>query len=262
MATYASYKKIDGASIPDNTITPSALNPTGLDTWCVKWIHGDPGSVSSGCCCLWTVPTNVRRVTFELWGSGGNGSGACSCNRCHVYAGAQGGYYNTKTIDVQSGWTYTVCAGGVYPCCSFGCTSCAGCSSFANGCNLSNFCAIGGEYGFSENSWSLACYSTNGRCCMSPGSMGGDFGMGNHQSIYWRPKGWACHCHGKYSIPSAAPFIGTNVMQVNNFCWMRCGCWTVPYGHGGQNGMTNLCGSSCCGQGGTGGPGLVKITFV
>jgi hypothetical protein len=51
-------------------------------------------------------------------------------------------------------------------------------------------------------------------------------------------------------------------MQVNNFCWMRCGCWTVPYGHGGQNGMTNYCGSSCCGQGGTGGPGLVKITFV
>jgi hypothetical protein len=167
-----------------------------------------------------------------------------------------------KTIDVCPGWTYTICAGGVYPCCSFETTACAGCASFVNGCNLSNFCAIGGEYGFAENNWSLACYSTNGRCCMSPGAMGGDFGMGNHQSIYWRPKGWACHCHGKYSIPSAAPFIGTNVMQVNNFCWMRCGCWTVPYGHGGQNGMTNYCGSSCCGQGGTGGPGLVKITFV
>ena len=163
MATYASYKKIDGASIPDNTITPSALNPTGLDTWCVKWIHGAPASVSSGCCCLWTVPTNVRRVTFELWGSGGNGSGACSCSRCHIYAGAQGGYYNTKTIDVQSGWTYTICAGGVYPCCSFECTACAGCSSFVNGCNLSNFCAIGGQYGFAENSWSLACYSTQER---------------------------------------------------------------------------------------------------
>jgi hypothetical protein len=26
--------------------------------------------------------------------------------------------------------------------------------------------------------------------------------------------------------------------------------------------MTNVCGSSCCGQGGMGGPGLVKISYV
>jgi hypothetical protein len=51
------------------------------------------------------------------------------------------------------------------------------------------------------------------------------------------------------------------VFQQNNFCWMRCGCWTVPYGHGAQNAMTNYC-DRCCGQGGTGGPGLVKITYV
>jgi hypothetical protein len=45
-------------------------------------------------------------------------------------------------------------------------------------------------------------------------------------------------------------------------CWIRCGCWRVPYGSGGAGAMTTLCGSSCCGQGGTGGPGLVKITYV
>ena len=43
--------------------------------------------------------------------------------------------------------------------------------------------------------------------------------------------------------------------------WMRCGCWTVPYGHGGQGANSNYCGR-CCGQGGQGGSGLVKITYV
>ena len=262
MASYSSYKKVLGSQINNNTIPPAALNAVGLDTWDVKWIYGNAWECSSGCCCLWTVPTNVRKVTFELWGAGGNGSGACSCGQCQQYAGAQGGYYNTKTIDVCPGWTYTICAGGVYPCYSRESSACNGCSSYVNGCNLSNFCAIGGQYGYSTNSWSLSCFSDNGACCACPGSWGGDFAMGNHQSVYWKPKGFYCHCHGKYSIPSSAPFIGTNVMQVNNFCWMRCGCWTVPYGHGGQNAMTNYCGSSCCGQGGTGGPGLVKITYV
>jgi hypothetical protein len=262
MASYASYKKIDGSFFEDEVIPADALNPSGLDTWCVKWIYGSPVNCTQGCCCLWTVPTGVKRVTFELWGSGGNGTGACSCSRCHVYIGAQGGYYNTKTIGVEEGWTYTICAGGVYPCNSRECTGCSGCSSYVNGCNLSNFCAIGGNTGIACNSWSLGCFSDNGRCCMSPGTWGGDFGMGNHQQQFWRPKGWACHCHGNYSIPSAAPFIGTNVMQTANFCWIRCGCWTVPFGHGGQNAMSDQCGSSCCGQGGTGGPGLVKITYV
>ena len=261
MASYASYKKIDGSSIGNNIIPVTAVNAVGLDTWTVKWFYGSPNTCSTGCCCLWTVPSNVRKATFELWGSGGNGSGACSCSRCHIYAGAQGGYYNTKTIDVCPTWTYTICAGGVYPCLSNECSGCQGCSSYVTGCNLTNFCALGGASGFAENSWSLSCFSTEGACCACPGSWGGDFAMGNHQSIYWKPKGFFCHCHGSYSIPSSAPFIGTNVMQAANFCWVRCGCWTVPYGHGGQNAMTLYCGSSCCGQGGTGGPGLVKVTF-
>jgi hypothetical protein len=261
MATYASYKKIDGNSILTNAVPTAALNSTGLDTWTVKWIYGTASACTSGCCCLWTVPTNVRRATFEIWGAGGNGAGACSCGRCQVWYGAQGGYYNSKTINVCPTWTYTICAGGVYPCYSTECTGCKGCDSFVTGCNLTNFCAIGGQSGIGVGGWDATTFSCF-PCCLSPGDNGGDFGMGNHAGGQWRPKGVFCHCHGKYSIPSAAPFIGTNVMQVNNFCWMRCGCWTVPYGHGGQNGMTNYCGSSCCGQGGTGGSGLVKITYV
>ena len=50
-------------------------------------------------------------------------------------------------------------------------------------------------------------------------------------------------------------------LLLSSECSIRCGCWTVPYGHGGQNAMTTCCGSGVCGQGGTGGGGLVKITY-
>jgi hypothetical protein len=55
--------------------------------------------------------------------------------------------------------------------------------------------------------------------------------------------------------------IGTTSHQSIRECWIRCGCWIVPYGHGGQNALTTYCGSGHCGQGGTGGGGLVKITY-
>ena len=77
---------------------------------------------------------------------------------------------------------------------------------------------------------------------------------------YSTNRGW-CHCYVQMTNPTAAPFIGTTVIQSIRECWIRCGCWIVPYGNGGQNAMTTYCGSSCCGQGGTGGGGLVKITY-
>jgi hypothetical protein len=35
----------------------------------------------------------------------------------------------------------------------------------------------------------------------------------------------------------------------------------VPYTGGGQSAMNTFCGR-CCGQGGTGGAGLVRITYI
>ena len=43
----------------------------------------------------------MTRITWEIWGAGGNGHGACSCNRCQNWHGAGGGYYNTKTISTN-----------------------------------------------------------------------------------------------------------------------------------------------------------------
>jgi hypothetical protein len=95
---------------------------------------------------------------------------------------------------------------------------------------------------------------------MAPGAWGGDFGMGNHRGAMFIHAS-QCHCQCKGATPTPAPFIGTQVQQNIHECWIRCGCWTVPYGHGGQGAMTNYCGGQC-GQGGTGGPGLVKISFL
>ena len=97
---------------------------------------------------------------------------------------------------------------------------------------------------------------------MQPGAHGGEFGMGNHGGNSYRPDGFNCHCFYNEGLPTGAPFIGTlGVSYGQRQCWMRCGCWTVPYGHGGQGANSNYCGR-CCGQGGQGGSGLVKITYV
>ena len=260
MASYGSYKKIVSGQIIDGTIPNSALEPTAGLKYFVKHVYGTPAVCSAGCCCLWTVPTGVKRVTFELWGAGGNGNGHCSCNRCHHYQGAGGGFYSSKTITVPAGWTDTVCAAGVYRCCSRECVGCKGCSSYVNGCNLSGFCANGGSCGRANTSWDTACYSYF-ECCAEPTSNNADFQMGNHIG-HWGGSVF-CHCNYQWTCTTNAPFLaggsGSASALVN--CWNRCGCWHVPYGVGGQSAMTTYC-ERCCGQGGMGGGGLVKITYV
>jgi hypothetical protein len=126
---------------------------------------------------------------------------------------------------------------------------------------LSNFCAIGGGPGRANTSWSDACHS-DWECCLQPGNNGGDFGMGNHRGA-WGGSVF-CHCNYHWTCTTNAPFLaggsGSTSFLIN--CWVRCGCWHVPYGTGGQGGMTTYCGSGNCGQGGQGGGGLVKITYV
>jgi hypothetical protein len=266
MASYASYKKVDGSSIEANSITSTKLDPDARKTFGVKWVYGTPNSCSPGCCCLWTVPTGVNSVFFEIWGSGGSGSGACSTSRCHHYRGAGGGAYNSRVVPVQEGWTYTICAAGNGPCCRIECSGCQGCTSYVTGCNLSNFCAIGGSPACANTDWTTACHSVWDCCLQANGTNGGDFGYMNHAGAFGAVQWWFavgfCHCHRQHTRSTSAPLIGTEVQMSINYCWMRCACWTVPYGHGGQSAMTSYCGGSgCCGQGNMGGPGLVRITY-
>ena len=260
MATYSSYKKIATEEIINGSIPDGAFAYDAGKNFGVQWIFGSPGACASGSCCLWSVPNNISRLTFELWGAGGNGHCACSCDRCHHYQAAGGGAYNTKTISSVPGCQYTVCAGGVYPCYSRECEACNGCTTYVTGYNLLNFCACGGVTGRANTAWTTQCYGYN-EFCTAPGANNGDF------SIAPMVPGWSdanlfCHCHDQETFSGTAPFIGTQVIQQLRECWIRCGCWTVPYGNGGQGAMSTYCGTSCCGQGGTGGSGLVKITYI
>jgi hypothetical protein len=264
MASYSSYRKINGASLDPAAVGRAELQPGARRQFGVQWFFGQPCACSTGCCCLWTVPAHVTKLRWEMWGAGGSGHGACSCNRCHHYKGAGGGQYNTVTINTTPGTQYTVCAAGAGVCCRFECVGCNGCTSYVTGSGLSNFCAIGGTPGCANTDWTTRCTSA-WECCLQAGANGGDFGTQAHASAFGGVEWWFtvgfCHCHRQTSQPTSAPLIGTSVQEASNFCWMRCGCWTVPYGHGGHGAHSSYCGSGCCGQGGMGGAGLVKVTF-
>ena len=182
MANYRSYRQVRSDQIASGSLNSAKLASGVAPRYCVKHIFGHPCYCTPGCCCYWQVPTGVEKVTFEIWGAGGNGNGSCSCNRCHHYQGAAGGTYNTKTVSTTGGCYYTVCAAGVYRCCSRECNGCIGCASYVNGYGLSNFCAQGGARGCANTDWSRACTSRN-FCCVSPGTWGGDFAMAPHQDL-------------------------------------------------------------------------------
>ena len=82
MAQYSSYKKVTTEQIGDGFVTDNMIVPGARKNYGIKWVYGSPNSLSSGCCCLWTVPSGVNKIFFEIWGSGGNGHGSCSWNRC------------------------------------------------------------------------------------------------------------------------------------------------------------------------------------
>lgn len=261
MATYSSYKQIDPVEIQNGTLTDTQFATDALKTYGVKWVFGSPGDCTGGCCCLWTVPSYVTNVTFELWSAGGNGAGACSYNRCQHFQGAGGGNYSSKTISTAPGCQYTVCAGGVYPCKSVECVSCFGCSSYVNGYNLSNYCVCGGAAACSNSDWNTYCFA-EWTYCLSRNHNGADMTLEPMRPAFSGANVF-CHCHNQEHIPQSAPLIGTYVYNQIRECWMRCGCWTSPYGHGGSSAMSTYCGSDgCCGQGATGGSGLVKITYI
>jgi len=268
MASYRSYKKVTGAQIVDGAVDANNLAAGVRDNYCVKWTWGNPCRCSAGCCCLWTVPSQVRNLNFELWGAGGNGAGACSCNRCQHFGPPGGGAYTSKSIQTTSGCTYRMCAAGVYRCLSRECNGCNGCSSFVCGAGLC-VCACGGQRGCANGSWTDSCFSSMPYCvqsgCNGTSSSQDYVGYthgGNFQgaSSYMYPGG-ACHCWKHIGHSTGAVGLNTGSPEQNsNYCWIRCGCWIAPYGQGGQSATSNYCGR-CCGQGGTGGPGLVKLTF-
>ena len=90
MANYSSYKIVNGDQFVGAAVTATKFSGSPNSSYGVKWFHGTPCRCSPGCCCLWSVPSDVQNMWIQMWGAGGNGTGACSCNRCHHYEAAQG----------------------------------------------------------------------------------------------------------------------------------------------------------------------------
>ena len=242
-------------------------------------------------CCLWTVPQGVYCTTFEVWGAGGQGNGKCCCS-CYPGPGGTGGGYASRTIAVQPGWQYTLCAGGGgWDACwnsnSIGSCQCRGCASWVVGCGL------GGAYN---------CVGAN-TCCnfgrlQSDGGLGGgwcndcrEWGActgGHHKSAY------KCGCaHGGdinlqggrgallscfndcywFVSGSAGGFAGPDVMGHRQCCCYQCGhgraagspacgcCGGFPGGGGAVGPMFGSSHCDGCACSGKGGNGMIKITY-
>lgn len=233
--------------------------------------------------CSWTVPSGVSSVTFEVWGGGGGGGAtAATCDCCARAMSGGGGGYSMKTITVNSGDVYTVCAG------NGGCTSsgtgwgsessyCSaginGNPSWVTGTGLTNFCASAGQGGIlSGANGAFHCYRSCG--CNSPLAgmgYGGDVmecgGMavqGSTGSNGWR----------SFTMGGQGGGPGGGVGGYNNGGWNASTCsgsgsaasgnnpylWGVFPGGGGAGAGQGDC--VCCQlPGGRGAAGLVKITW-
>ena len=280
MATYASYKKVVSDNFNSNTVSEDKLALGAGNQKCVFWVYNPRGFCCSSCanaggcteqangrCCLWTVPSYVSKVIFEIWSGGGGGPGHTCCNCCSFAIGGAGGNYATKTINTSPGCTYTICAGGSWPCSkSHTCSAGMGCRSYVNGYNLSNFCVTGGCGGWMCNgdAWGPR-HSTSGCAnCNICGIFGADFGVMGNVGAHMGFGG--CHCRGAdYADSGAAPFIGIQIKKSATESWCTCGCYVNWPSGGGEPGISSYCNNwakCCAGGAGQGGSGIVKITFA
>lgn len=290
MATYTDFKKISEDQIDLFSLQSNQLPGRPVFSG-VQWIYNERGLCCGQCsnywdpaqgpcagcceqangkCCLWTVPAKASQVTFEIWSGGGAGAGFPAGSLCTNSAtsslGGAGGNYASKTISVTPGWQYTVCAGGSWPCvCARTCNAGMGCASFVVGCNLSNFCANGGQGGWWCSSDAWGPYFVN-QCvnCSACGWFGADYGIMGTVGSVW--KSTYCVCNGSIEWTGAAALIGLRQhLMMTEQNWDNCGCYVNWPAGGGLTGGSTLCQNNaamCNAVGLMGGSGIVKITYA
>ena len=279
MATYSSYKKLIKDQVPDGVVTDAKIQDGAVMNRGVQWIYSERalrchhcsnagGCVCQACgrCCQWTVPSRVSTVTFEIWSGGGGGAGNTCCDCYYRAMGGAGGGYAIQTIETCPGWTYTVCAGGSWRCSgSHTCSASMGCKSYVTGCNLSNFCVVGGCGALAcveGDEWGQRNQMICANCNIC-GVYGADFGMmgtvGNLTGTS------TCRCHGRNNFTGQAPLIGKTHVASGSEFWCVCGCYVNWPAGGASSGDSNYCGdpAMCCAKGGgQGGSGIVRITYA
>ena len=280
MASYGSYKKVLSDQFQPDVVNTAKMTVGAGQNRGVLWIYNERAMACLNCqvgcceqangkCCQWTVPATVSCATFEIWSGGGGGAGHTCCNCCSFSIGGAGGNYAVRTVAVCPGWTYSVCAGGTWPChWSHTCNASLGCVSYVNGCNMSNFCAVGGCGGIMCNgdAWGGGGLQHFGQGCANCnicGFFGSDFGMMGTTGFKMGQS--MCRCNGVTSMTGSAPFIGKFMTTATTEAWCSCGCYIDWPSGGGMSGSSSYCGdwAKCCAAGmGMGGSGIVKITFA
>ena len=163
-------------------------------------------SVSNGgCCCLWTVPSGITSVTFEVYAGGGSGGSPCCC-AYQAYGGSVGNY-SRKTIDTQAGCQYRICAAGSTACANqVSNCGCIGCPSYVvaitGGSNV--LCAHGGDAGNLQPGFTGPFSSST--CCWGRINKGGSSSglTGADGDFHWAgvsggsQKNQFCHTHYYY----------------------------------------------------------------
>lgn len=221
---------------------------------------------NGGACCLWTVPAGANYATFEIWGGGSAGPGACCCQQPRQSGGA--GAYARKTISVAPGDSYTICAAGS-TCCSPSCCGVEGFPSYvqtnsnSNGGDAINTCARGGPRSCSGCfSFSSTCNYIGHTCmCGCSSFCNADFGLpaqsGSGRSMW-------CY-RASYQYVPQGPNFGGGLRPGRDFCSSAgtSGCGLIngfASFPGGGGGGANTTGGGYC-WGGHGAGGLVIVTF-
>lgn len=218
-----------------------------------------------GRCCCWLIPTGTQWATFELWGAGGDGPGACCCQGGYRSAGT--GQYAKKTVSVNPATGYfIICAAGS-GCCAQSCCGTCGFPSFVLCCQGSTLaCGAGGTggCGVCHRMGGLACTGLCVAGCWQGCNGAGDLLMPSlaqpqqqnnfcvNNNFEWTTAGL------KYTPNTRKMFDPCNVSMTMAGCCYAGGQMTTWPGGGGISGQA--CGGPCC-WGGWGTGGLVLITY-
>lgn len=225
--------------------------------------HSSVTSVTNGgCCCCWVVPSGVSWATFEVWGSGGTGAGACCCMGPYVHGGT--GHYGIKTIAVTAGNFFCTCAAST-TCCNTSCCGSCGLPSYVIcGNGVSAICASGGA-GSCTGCW-RSYQGCAGICYPSCDNGCGVSGQDMAISAMASPTKESNYCWGNmWSFASGSAVFGNNFRTGSDYCTTNLtisGCTNsgaAAFPGGGGN-TARACGGGCC-HGGWGAGGLVLITY-
>lgn len=225
------------------------------------------GVTSGNACCCWIVPSGVTWATFEMYGSGGDGPGACCC--AGPGQSASNGIYSVKTVSTTGNAYFNICV-GMSGCCTQSMIGTCGFPSYVmNAAGTVIGCAAGGMGGCALCGH-MGGQSCNGNCCGS--KMNGCNGLGDmlyptisqpnpqhnyctNHSFPFLPGTYQYAPNTRHGLDSCA--VGMTSMGCCYWAASPSGVTTWP---GGAGGGGQACGGACC-WGSWGTPGFVLITY-